>query len=39
LVYLEDLSGKGHLTHLLTPGACLFLRVAEDFNLLAWARD
>ena len=37
LVYLEDLTGKGHLTRLLTPGACLFIRVPDDFDFLAWA--
>lgn len=39
LVYLEDISGKGHLTRLLTDGANLFLRMPDDFDLLAWARD
>ncbi len=38
LVYLEDFTGRGHLTRLLTPGASLYLRMADDFDLLAWAR-
>ena len=39
LVYLEDIAGKGHLTRLLTDGANLFLRMPDDFDLLAWARE
>jgi hypothetical protein len=38
LVYLEDRSGKGHLTRLLTDGAALFLRMPDDFDILDWAR-
>jgi len=38
LVYLEDMSGKGHLTRLLTDGAALFLRMPDDFDILEWAR-
>ena len=37
LVYLEDRTGKGHITRLLTPVANIFLRMADDFDLLAWA--
>jgi hypothetical protein len=39
LVYLEDLTGKGHVTHLLTRVTCLFLRMPEDFDLLAWVKN
>ena len=39
LVFLEDRSGKGHLTRLLTDGAALFLRMADDFDVVAWARS
>ena len=37
LVYLEDLTGKGHVTRLLTPVANLFIRMKPDFDFLAWA--
>lgn len=37
LVYLEDLTGKGHITRLLTPGGNLFLRMPDDFDVKAWA--
>jgi hypothetical protein len=37
LVYLEDLTGKGHVTRLLTPVANLFIRMKPDFDLLKWA--
>jgi hypothetical protein len=37
LVYLEDLTGKGHVTRLLTPVANLFIRMKPDFNFLEWA--
>lgn len=37
LVYLDDVTGKGHVTRLLTPVANLFLRVADDFDVRAWA--
>ena len=36
LVYLEDLTGKGHVTHLLTRVTCLFLQMPPDFELKAW---
>jgi hypothetical protein len=39
LVYLEDLTGKGHVTHLLTRVTCLFLRMPDDFDLLAWVKS
>ena len=38
IVFLEDLQGKGHVTRILTPVTNLFVRVPEDFDLLAWAR-
>ena len=37
LVYLEDRTGKGHVTRLLTPVANIFIRMEDDFDLLAWA--
>jgi len=38
IVFLEDLQGKGHITRILTPVTNLFVRVADGFDLLAWAR-
>lgn len=38
LVFLEDISGKGHVTRALGPITNLFLHVAEDFDVVAWAR-
>jgi hypothetical protein len=37
LVYLEDRTGKGHITRLLTPVANLFIRMPDDFDIQAWA--
>ena len=37
LVYLEDRTGKGHVTRLLTPVANIFIRMENDFDFLAWA--
>jgi len=37
LVFLEDRTGKGHITRLLTPVANLFIRMEDDFDFLAWA--
>ena len=37
LVYLEDRTGKGHITRLLTPVANIFIRMPDDFDFLAWA--
>jgi hypothetical protein len=37
LVLLEDTYGKGHVTRLLSPVTCLFLRVEGDFDVEAWA--
>lgn len=39
LVYLEDLTGKGHVTRLLTPVANLFIRMKNDFDFLKWASE
>lgn len=36
LVYMDDLTGKGHVTHLLTPVANLFLFMPEDFDIHEW---
>ena len=38
LVYLEDITGKGHVTRALGPITNLFIHVAEDFDVVAWAR-
>jgi len=38
LVFLEDISGKGHVTRALGPITNLFLHVAEGFDVVAWAR-
>lgn len=37
LVYLEDLTGKGHVTRALGPITNVFLHVPEDFDVVAWA--
>ena len=37
LVFLEDMTGRGHVTRLLTPVANLFIRMKPDFDFLAWA--
>jgi hypothetical protein len=37
LVYLEDLSGTGHLTHFLTPVANIYIFMPDDFDFQAWA--
>jgi hypothetical protein len=38
LVYLEDTTGKGHVTNLLTPVANIFIVVENDFDFDAWAK-
>ncbi|MBO9574880.1 MAG: hypothetical protein J7494_04005 [Sphingobium sp.] len=38
LVYLEDLTGKGHITRLVTDVSNLFLLVKPDFDFDAWAK-
>jgi hypothetical protein len=37
LVYLEDTTGKGHITRLLTDVSNLFLQVGADFDFEKWA--
>ena len=37
LVFLDDVHGKGHVTRLLGPVTCLFMRTAEGFDPGAWA--
>lgn len=39
LVYLEDTTGRGHVTHLLTGVANLFLQVPDDFDFFVWANS
>ena len=38
LVYLEDITGKGHVTRVLTPVTNLFIHVPQNWNMLAWAQ-
>lgn len=38
LVYLEDVTGAGHVTRALGPITNLFLHVPEAFDAVAWAR-
>jgi hypothetical protein len=38
LVYLEDLTGKGHVTRVLSPVTNLFIHVPQDWDMLRWAR-
>jgi hypothetical protein len=38
LVYLEDLTGKGHVTRVLSPVTNLFIHVPQDWDMLSWAR-
>lgn len=38
LVYLEDVTGKGHVTRALGPITNLFLHVPADFDVVAWSR-
>lgn len=38
IVFLEDLQGKGHITRILSPVNNVFLRVADGFDVVAWAR-
>ena len=37
LVYLEDITGKGHVTRVLTPVTNLFIGVPQDWDMLKWA--
>ena len=38
LVYLEDITGKGHVTRVLTPVTNLFIHVPQDWDVVSWAR-
>jgi len=38
LVFLEDVTGKGHVTRVLTPVTNLFIQVPQDWDMLSWAR-
>ena len=38
MVFLEDLAGKGHVTRILSPVNNIFIRVADGFDVVAWAR-
>jgi hypothetical protein len=37
LVLLDDTTGKGHVTRLVSPVTCLFIRVADGFDVRKWA--
>ena len=37
LVYLEDTTGKGHVTRALGPITNVFIHVPDDFDIVAWA--
>jgi hypothetical protein len=38
LVFLEDTSGKGHVTRALGPITNVFLHVPDDFDVVAWTK-
>jgi quercetin dioxygenase-like cupin family protein len=38
LVFLEDTTGKGHVTRALGPITNVFLHVPDDFDIVAWAK-
>jgi hypothetical protein len=38
IVFLEDLQGKGHITRILSPVTNIFIRVADGFDVVKWAR-
>ena len=38
LVFLEDTTGKGHITRALGPITNVFIQVPDDFDVVAWAR-
>jgi hypothetical protein len=38
LVFLEDTTGKGHITRALGPITNVFLHVPDDFDVVAWAK-
>lgn len=37
LVYLEDVTGKGHITRVTSPVTNLFIHVPQNWDMLAWA--
>jgi hypothetical protein len=38
LVFLEDTTGKGHITRALGPITNVFIQVPDDFDVMAWAK-
>lgn len=38
LVYLEDITGKGHVTRVQSPVTNLFIHVPQDWDMTSWAR-
>ena len=38
IAFLEDVTGKGHLTRMLSPVTLLFLAAPDDFDVAAWAK-
>ena len=38
LVFLEDTTGKGHVTRVQSPVTNLFIHVPSDWDMLRWAR-
>jgi len=38
LVFLEDITGKGHVTRVLEPVTNLFIHVPQEWDMLGWAR-
>jgi hypothetical protein len=38
LVFLEDITGKGHVTRVLSPVTNLFIQVPQDWDMLRWAQ-
>ena len=38
LVFLEDTTGKGHVTRQLSPITNVFIQVPDDFDVVAWAK-
>src|SRR5512138_371412 len=38
LVFLEDTTGKGHVTRPLGPITNVFIHVSDDFDVVAWAK-
>ncbi len=38
LVYIEDSHGKGHVTRLLGPVTCVFIRPKPGFDVVGWSK-